>query len=280
MTTEQRPEFSQLSDTNFDRRASVCRKTNMKGRPVDQLVFEQIFSSKGLRASDPQNFHALLQRYLILEVRQEVHAFYGHVDTQEAKYPGLDYTHPTHRIRLSRWPWHRRLFRAFDALALTHAEISSLTKWEGTKWAKERFEREQGITIRDTTADCMSEWVEPEDRPTYRCRSNRNATNGAAEQALEDETASVADTTLDLPDESDEELESVGEALNERLRLRVALRNASGDNSLSLDEDWEAWLKNAIESGELSHFTAQIMYDNLRQEEARLAVEESRTPGL
>ncbi|KAK3695272.1 hypothetical protein B0T22DRAFT_368159 [Podospora appendiculata] len=218
----------------------------MRGRPVDQLVFDILFPK--LRPTDPQNFHAFLQRYLILEVRQEVHSFYGHLDTQEAKYPGLDYTNPTHRIRLSRWQWHRRLFRAFDTLRLTPSEIAGLTKWEGTKWAKERYEREQGITIRDTTADGFPEWVEPEDRPSPR-----------SPRAASQETESPSDALInDLAEESDEELESVGVALNERLRERVALRNVSGDTSMPLDEEWETWLKNAIESGELPHVADQI----------------------
>ncbi|ROW07932.1 hypothetical protein VMCG_03391 [Cytospora schulzeri] len=201
----------------------------MKGRPIDQLVYEQMFP-KG-RPQDPQNFHALLQRHLILEVRQEVHSFYGHLDTCEAKYPGLDYTNPIHRIRLSRWQWHRRLFRAFDALRLTPNEIAALTKWEGTRWAKERYEREQHTIIRDTAADEMPQWVEPEDRI---------ATPAGAARHIEEDLSM-----------------SVGIALNERLRARVAARNA-GDVSLPVDEAWEQWFKNAVETGEISHMRERI----------------------
>ncbi|KAK4672522.1 hypothetical protein QC763_103760 [Podospora pseudopauciseta] len=217
----------------------------MKGRPVDQLVYEYMFPKP--RQTDPQNFTQLLQRYLVLEVRQEVHSFYGHLDTPEAKYPGLDYTNRIHRIRLSRWQWHRRLFRAFDGLRLTYAEIQGLTKWEGTRWAKERFEREQGTAIRDTTADGFPEWVEPRHRQAgyYRRASE-----------VSDEPVTTPEDGM-IEEESDEELESVGVALNERLRERVALRNISGDNSMPLDEEWENWLKNAIESGEL-HVADQI----------------------
>lgn len=151
----------------------------MKGRPIDQLVYEHLFPKP--KPTDPPNFHLLLQRHLILEVRQEVHSFYGHLDTPEAKYPGLDYCHPIHRIRLSRWPWHRRLFRAFDSLRLTPHEIATLTKWEGTKWAKERYEKEQGVVIRDTTADGFPDWVEPEDRPNRPRQTTALAEwNGAA----------------------------------------------------------------------------------------------------
>lgn len=217
----------------------------MKGRPVDQLVYEQMFPRP--RPQDPQNFHALLQRNLILEVRQEVHSFYGHLDTAEAKYPGLDYTHPIHRTRLSRWQWHRRMFRAFDALHLTPSEIASLTKWEGTRWAKVRYEREQNTSIRDTAADGMSHWLDREVRAPISASADGPETE-------EDDTMAEVDE-----DDSDGELESVGVALNEQLRERVAARNA-GDLSLPVDEAWEQWFKNAVETGEISHMRERITH--------------------
>jgi len=234
----------------------------MKGRPVDQLVYAYMFPRP--RQSDPQDFRALLDRYLITEVRQETHAFYGHLDTPEAKYPGLDYTHSIHRVRLSRWPWHRRLFRAFDGLRLTHAEITGLTKWEGTKWAKERFERDQGIRIRDTTADGFPNYVDPDDpysAQSLRAQSEETEDPLAAEEGPAggvNEEEDDDDDDDDDDDESDEELESVGVALNERLRQRVAMRDISGDTSMPLDEEWENWLKHAIESGELPYVADQI----------------------
>lgn len=232
----------------------------MKGRPVDQIVYECMFPRP--KGNDPQNFQALLQRNLIPEVRHETHAFYGHLDTQEAKYPGLDYTHPTHRIRLSRWQWHRRLFRAFDSLRLTGAEIASLTKWEGTKWAKEKYEREQGVTIRDTTADDFPSWSEIEDAP--RASTGRPAfarfvsppQMNAGEEGEEEEQEEDDDDNDEV--DSEDELESVGVELNERLRAQAARREA-GDTSAILDHDWEQWLKNAIENGELGHLTDHIL---------------------
>ncbi|KAI5920717.1 hypothetical protein F4810DRAFT_702767 [Camillea tinctor] len=220
----------------------------MKGRPVDQLVYEFMFPRP--KTNDPQNFQTLLHRHLILEVRQEVHSFYGHLDTQEAKYPGLDYCHRIHRIRLSRWPWHRRLFRAFDGLRLTNAEIAGLTKWEGTKWAKERFERDSGITIRDTAADGMPDWVEPEDRPQPAHMTVREET--------EDIEEGSADEDMEAEEDSDGEMESVGFSLNERLRERAA-RQDGIDTSQRLEEEWEQWLKNAIDSGEFPFLTDQTL---------------------
>lgn len=231
----------------------------MKGRPIDQLVHEQMFPKP--RSQDPQNFHALLQRHLILEVRQEVHSFYGHLDTPEAKYPGLDYNNRTHRIRLSRWQWHRRLFRAFDALRLTPNEISGLTKWEGTKWAKERYERENNCVIRDTAADGMPVW-DPRDQNTR--RQHHSLTKSTRDAQLTE-----GHSMSDIDDEDSEcEWESVGVSLNERLRERLAAR-AAGDSTLPLDEAWEQWFKNAVETGEIGSVRdslreRQRMIDNAR----------------
>ncbi|KAF5868970.1 uncharacterized protein Bfra_011937 [Botrytis fragariae] len=212
----------------------------MKGRPVDQLVYECMFPKP--KTGEPQNFQAFLQRSLVPEVRRETQEFYGHLTSQEAKYPGLDYSYRPHRIRLSRFPWHRRLFRAFDNLRLTEYEIATLTKWEGTRWAKERFEKEKGIIIRDTTGDGIEDWVSPELRPTV----VRFAVP-AAEEGLEEEEG-LDDNDLEDDDaESDIEIISVGTALNERLIAAAAEREA-GNITAPMDEAWEQWMKEAYET--------------------------------
>ncbi|KAI1819787.1 hypothetical protein F4861DRAFT_111656 [Xylaria intraflava] len=218
----------------------------MRGRPVDQLVYEFMFPKP--RSTDVPNFQSFLHRHLIHEVRQEVHSFYGHLDTQEAKYPGLDYCHPIHRIRLGRWTWHRRLFRAFDALRLTNAEIAGLTKWEGTKWAKDRFEHDSGIRIRDTASDGIEPFVEPEDRP----QAVRDSATTASPEAREDEAEDQAgDEDMEAEEDSEGEPESIGFALNQGLRERAE----AGMLSVHYEEEWEQWLKNAIESGEFPFLT-------------------------
>lgn len=264
----------------------------MKRPAIDQLVYEHILPRP--KTSDPPNFSGLLTRFLVFEVRQEVHSFYGHLDTQEAKYPGLDYCHPIHRIRLSRWPWHRRLFRAFDALRLTPSEIANLTKWEGTRWAKERYEKEQSITIQDTAADGMPDyrhaesWVDEQpygidnymtllagshpamvyarrEEQTEECLvsaatvpshpqvASLRGTRSAAAGFDEDEDEAMNDVEGGNQEDSDDGVvtQSIGLQLNERLRERVAAHNA-GDTSQPLDEDWEQWLKNALETGNLN----------------------------
>ncbi|RFU26269.1 hypothetical protein B7463_g10063, partial [Scytalidium lignicola] len=226
----------------------------MKCPPIDQLVYECMFPKP--KPTDPQNFQALLQRQLVPEVRLETQAFYGHLSSQEAKYPGLDYSYKPHRVRLSRYTWHRRLFRAFDNLGLTESEIASLTKWEGTRWAKERFEKEQGVTIRDTTADDIADWVEPE----FRSAAVRSPMRAEVEEMEGLQGASEADDDLQAADdgeESDSELNSVGIELNERLRAAVAQREA-GNVGTVMDEEWEQWLKEAAEAGGLPLLTPDL----------------------
>jgi hypothetical protein len=220
----------------------------MKGRPIDQIVYEQMFPKP--KSGDPQSFHDLLRRHLVPEVRSETACFYGGLDSREAQYPGLDYSHLPHRVRLSRFPWHRRLFRAFDALGLTRSEISGLTKWEGTRWAKERFEKEEGIKIRDTTGDCIQDWVDPE------LRQSARVIRQPQEVQVEEMVDIANNDDLDDEEESDMEIDSVGVELNERLRAAAAQREA-GNATTVMDAEWEQWLKDAAEAGVLPSLSEQ-----------------------
>jgi hypothetical protein len=186
----------------------------MKGKPIDHLVYECMFPKP--RPGDPQNFHDFLRRQLVPEVRSETACFYGGLDSLEAQYPGLDYSYPPHRMRLGRYTWHRRLFRAFDTLRLTPSEIAGLTKWEGTRWARERYEKEHSIKIRDTTGDCIHDWVDPEQMfPTVQ------------EEKIVEGDGDMED--MDDGDESDMEIDSVG----------VEVREA------------EEWLKDVADAGDI-----------------------------
>ncbi|KAE9368470.1 hypothetical protein N431DRAFT_348078 [Stipitochalara longipes BDJ] len=227
----------------------------MKAPAIDQLVYECLFPKP--KATDPQNFQGLLQRQLVPEVRLETQAFYGHLSSQEAKYPGLDYSYQPHRVRLSRYTWHRRLFRAFDNLGLTKSEIASLTKWEGTRWAKERFEREQGIVIRDTTSDGIEAWVPPELRVPATPQAHRADVEDMEDVQEEAETEEHENEMDEDGDDSDVEIQSVGVELNERLRAAVAQREA-GNSTTVMDEEWEQWLKDAVENGGLPFLSSDL----------------------
>lgn len=57
-------------------------------------------------------------------------------------------------------------------------------------------------------------------------------------------------------EDSDAEMQSVGVELNERLRAAVALREAG--NTAVMDEEWEQWLKDAVEAGGLPYYSSDL----------------------
>jgi len=127
--------------------------------PVASLLYSRLFPTAG--PADPCNFQTHLTRNLVPEIRIETARFYGSLDSIEARYPGLDYCHAPHRMRLGRFPHHARLFQAIDDLGITDQEVADLARWEGTLWARQRFERDEAIKVRDTTGDGIGPWVDP-----------------------------------------------------------------------------------------------------------------------
>jgi len=126
--------------------------------PLTTLVYNALYPSP--TPSDPPNFATHLTKYLVGEVRIETATFYGSLDTIEARYPGLNYAHAPHRKRLGRFPYHKKLFEAFDALGLTDFEIQGFCRWEGTLWARERYEKDEGVKVVDTTGMEIGPWVD------------------------------------------------------------------------------------------------------------------------
>jgi hypothetical protein len=120
----------------------------MRKPSIPDLIYQRTFPKP--KQGDPGSFYAHIHRYIVSEIRIEVQTYFGTIDTLEAQYPGLDYTYPPHRHRLSRHAWHRRLFGVFDELGLTNDEILSLCQWEGTRAAKERYECEAQTEVKTT----------------------------------------------------------------------------------------------------------------------------------
>ncbi|KAI9660013.1 MAG: hypothetical protein M1821_001365 [Bathelium mastoideum] len=145
-------------------------------QPIAILLYNYLYPHP--RSNDPISFSAHLAKNLVPEVRIETATFYGSLDTIEARYPGLNYSYPPHRKRLGRFAHHANLFKAFDALALTEGEIAGFCRWEGTKWARERYERDEGIKVQDTTGLDIPEWVDP--RKTKKARVETPAAAAAA----------------------------------------------------------------------------------------------------
>ncbi|KAJ5791770.1 uncharacterized protein N7518_008781 [Penicillium psychrosexuale] len=242
----------------------------MRKPSVGQIVYNATFPRP--RPNDPGSFGAHITRNLVPEVRVETSLFYGSLDCIEAQYPGLDYSYGPHRMRLGRFPWHRKLFQTFDQLGLTEEEISNLCRWEGTKSARQRYEAEEGITVQDTTAhsvrpaspqpapsieihfnDCDFCGTEEEDDQIIETQSNDTV------RAIDSRASSYrsAEEEHEIEEElSDEEMESCGVALNNRILAAMAARDQGTD--VPLDEDWEQWLKEAGERGSFGEMVHAI----------------------
>lgn len=134
-----------------------------------------------------------------------------------------------------------------------------MTKWEGTRWAKERFEREQGIIIRDTTSETIADWVEPEHRIPVAPQAHRADVEDMEDiqEIGETEENENEDGMEDDGEDSDNEMTSVGVELNERLVAAAALRNAGNEGTV-MDEEWEQWLKDVIDRGGLPFLSTDL----------------------
>jgi hypothetical protein len=141
-----------------------------------------------------------------------------------------------------------------------------LCRWEGTLWARQRYERDEGIRVLDTTGTEIQPWVDR--RPLPRRKAGRSPashikvktdieieieemrnTPTPAPQSQQEDTA-MQDATAQIED-SDEELESVGIELNQRLIAAAAAREHIGlpNSDIPMDPAWEAYLKEAAERG-------------------------------
>lgn len=221
----------------------------MRKPSISELVYNTLYPRP--RSSDPTTFGAHIARNLVPEVRTETSNFYGNLDCIESQYPGLDYSFPPHRKRLSRFHYHRRLFKAFDELGLTEDEIASLCRWEGTKSAKERYERDQGVTIRDTTTDIMS-FETPRIPPSVEVHSWDDDLISAELNQFSTPRKFRFSGDHELEGENREDgIESYGAMLNERF-LEVTTAALEWDSEATYEGValFEQWLKDMAERGD------------------------------
>ncbi|KIW75016.1 hypothetical protein Z517_11787 [Fonsecaea pedrosoi CBS 271.37] len=209
---------------------------------IPELIFQRTFPKP--KPGDPVSFYAHIQRNIVGEVRVEVQNYYGALDTLEAQYPGLDYTFPPHRRRLSRYPWHRRLFRVFDELGLTADEILTLCQWEGTRAAKERYEREAGVEVRTTTADDVVAAL-PGNGP-------RAIFEDSSRPASVDRVPSDSETLVATPEKGQGKIKDVDTLTSVPEEgfihlLRDALQSRLRGDPSAINQAWEEWLTEILE---------------------------------
>lgn len=213
----------------------------MKRPAVNETVFQRLFPVP--KPGGPATWTQHVQRNLVPEVREEVQRYFGRIDCLEAQYPGLDYTYDPHRRRLGSFTSHRRLFRAFDELRLTSDEILALCNWEGTRAAKERFERESKTVIESTTLEGV-EIMRNSDGPRAVLHDARESAGSTPQPAHVSRWAAMPQGEI-----SDDEDESFGVHLNQNLIAAAAARERG--EMAHFDAQWEQWMKDAIERNDL-----------------------------
>ncbi|KAK5018597.1 hypothetical protein LTR39_000890 [Cryomyces antarcticus] len=207
--------------------------------------------------SDPPTFHDHISKNLIPEVRMEVRTFYGPDKLMvEARYPGLNYSHPPHRVRLGRYPHHTVLFKAFDALGLTAHEIATICHWEGTLYAREQYEKNSGTVVQDTTGDDVSvvnsgglqvsikvvKEVEVVTTEDALADAHYQAVNNPADARSEFSEAVLEDNQDDGDDETP--LDS-GELLNTDMGFMPPVFH---ETDMDIDSVWDRYIEEAQES--------------------------------
>ncbi|KPI44316.1 uncharacterized protein AB675_8625 [Cyphellophora attinorum] len=227
----------------------------MKKPSVAETVFQTLSPSSKQNGAPTWTQH--VQRNLVPEVREEVQRYFGRIDCVEAQYPGLDYTFAPHRRRLAGFQWHRRLFRAFDSLNLTRDEILSLCNWEGTKAAKDRFEREQQTVITSTTLDGVDS--EPACGGPRGILHDWNDSSQSTPQRAHTPASTPANNYegVDASDEEDIDDRAGVQLAQIAPHQDVATREV-GDVA-QLDAQWEQWMKDAIERNELDPETMRTI---------------------
>ena len=238
-------------------RATSRQATSAMHKPsIERLVYRYQYPRP--RPGDPTDFHDFVRRHIIPEVRDEIIRFYGAVSCIESMYPGLDYSSRGHRLRLGQFPWHRKLFNAFDALRLTEHEIDSLCHWEGTKWAKEKYERDHNATIRDSTWDDIVT-SPPRKRPTVSRGVWREGRGGSLVKTINpygsDGAPSPYPSYKFQPEEDFEQdhhydlSHSVGPFSNQH--ILPASQAPYQSEQTGMDPAWEQWIKDATERGNI-----------------------------
>ncbi|KAK4541942.1 hypothetical protein LTR36_007306 [Oleoguttula mirabilis] len=251
--------------------------------PIAHLLYAYLFPHP--TPNDPPSFAAHLARNLVPEVRIEVATFYGDLNSAEARYPGLNYCYGPHRMRLGRFKHHKRLFDAFDTLGLTYNEVQEFCCWEGTKWARERYEKDEGIKVQDTTGNDIKPYI---DRHELRMADERRrhsitrqteisviveeADGALSNHVVEEEDEDMSDADSEAEEDGDD-TETVHETpaetaareqhiaqLNRRRELAINQRIVTAwEQGQTLPPEIEQYLKEESERGNLNALTLRGM---------------------
>ena len=179
-------------------------------------------------------------------------------------------------MRLGRFKHHRRLFDAFDTLGLTGTEVQDFCCWEGTLWARERYERDEGCRVLDTTGEEIRRWDElivgSEDKTTR----SQDIVRKTDISVIVEEAVETPSTTIGAELEPPSEVLAREEHVRELARRRQHAINhriiTAWEEGRSLPPELEQYLKEQSERGNLSmDLDLRIAYEAARPEQRGVA---------
>lgn len=180
-------------------------------------------------------------------------------------------------MRLGRFKHHKRLFDAFDSLGLTYGEIQDFCCWEGTKWARERYEKDEGVKVVDTTGDEIGPFVDRRDLREDHLRRHSITRKTDISVVVEHQPRIDEDpenTTEESHDESDQEMTD-GEPEIEAREISETSNHSEDEQDItqriiaawergqSLSPEFEQYLKEQSERGD-SELVARLFRQRQR----------------
>lgn len=187
-------------------------------------------------------------------------------------------------MRLGRFKHHRRLFDAFDTLGLTYGEIQDFCCWEGTKWARERYEKDEGVKVVDTTGDEIGPFVDRRELREDNLRRHSITRKTDISIVVEcqpriDEDAEH--TTDDSGHENDQQMRDMipdseahgfADASYSSQDEQEITQNilAAWERGQSLSPEFEQYLKEQSESGRQSELVARLFAQRQRYAPAEI----------
>lgn len=175
-------------------------------------------------------------------------------------------------MRLGRFKHHKRLFDAFDTLGLTYGEIQDFCCWEGTKWARERYEKDEGVKVVDTTGDEIGPFVDRRDlrEDHLRRHSITRKTDISIvvehQPRIDEDPEHIMEEDEEMTDgESEEEAREITETEHESQDEQEITQSiiAAWEQGQSLSPEFEQYLKEQSERGD-SELVARLFAQRQR----------------
>ena len=144
-------------------------------------------------------------------------------------------------------------------MGLTYNEIQEFCCWEGTKWARERYERDEGVKVVDTTGNEIGPYVDRRELRREELSRRGSITRKTDievvvenQESIEEADEEMSDADSEGGDEENEEEVTAEEALREVTALEEHISELTRRRQQSIvnrDHDYNRRIMAAFEQG-------------------------------